>query len=187
MRMDTQLARLLAARLCHDLGGVTGTLTGTLDLVQGPQDEMLGLAQEAAAGLRDRLRLYAAAWGGTTGDAEAAALARLLEASPASPRVRFDLGPLSPGRALPAVLVPVLLNAGLLAAEALPRGGLVMLSGGAEDGIEVRPEGRDAAWPAGLQALLRGGTLPVALQEGPRRVVAPFLLLLPASAASSSR
>ena len=87
-----------------------GTLAGTLDLVGEGDAEMLGLAREAATVLRQRLRLYAAAWGGATADADGASLARLLGA-PAAPRVRFTARPPGAGGALPAALVPLALNA----------------------------------------------------------------------------
>jgi histidine phosphotransferase ChpT len=182
MRMDAQLARLLCARLCHDLGGAVGTLSGTLDLAGEGDAEMHGLARDTAAGLGQRLRLYAAAWGGAAEDTDAAELSRLLAGSPVVPRVQFRLEHLAPGGPIPAALVPLLLNAAMLAAEALPRGGTVTLVGSAEDGFVVSPEGRNAAWPAGLLGLLSGGDLMEALREGPRRVVAPLLLCLAAEA-----
>lgn len=182
MRMDAKLARLLCARLCHDLGGAVGTLAGTLEMVGEGDAEMLGLARETAAGLRQRLRLYAAAWGGAAPEADAATLAALLEASPASPRVQFRLDHLAPGGLLPAALVPLVLNAALLGAEALPRGGTVAVMGSAAEGLVVCPEGRGAAWPPGLLALLGGGDLAAALEEGPRRLLAPLLAGLAAEA-----
>ena len=182
MRVDAQLAptlaATLAARLCHDLGGAVGTLAGSLDLLRETDAEMLGLARETAATLRQRLRLFAVAWGGATTDADAASLGPLLAASPAAPRVAFRLDHLWPGAELPAALVPLALNAALLGAEALPRGGSVTLAGSAAEGLVVGLEGRDAAWPAGLVALLGGGTAEAALREGPRRVLAPLLLAL---------
>ena len=194
MRMDSQLAPILpptlaqtlaqtlAARLCHDLGGAIGTLAGTLDLLGEGDAEMLGLARETATTLRQRLRLFAVAWGGAAADTGAADLAPLLAASPAAPRVAFRLDHLWPGAELPALLVPLVLNAALLGAEALPRGGTVTLSGAPAEGLVVCLEGRDAAWPASLLALLGGGAPDVALREGPRRVLAPLLLALAAEA-----
>ena len=78
---------------------------------------------------------------------------------------------------LPAALVPLVLNAALLGAEALPRGGTVTLAGSPAEGLVVCLDGRGAAWPAGLLALLGGGTAEAALREGPRLVLAPLLLL----------
>jgi histidine phosphotransferase ChpT len=71
--------------------------------------------------------------------------------------------------------VPVALNAALLAAEALPRGGVVTLSGAAEAGLVVLPSGISAAWPP---PLLSGTPVQDALADGPRHVVAPMLLAL---------
>ena len=178
--MDAQLARTLAARLCHDLGGAAGTLAGTLELVGEGDAEMLDLARDTATVLRQRLRLFAAAWGGAAADTDAAGLAQLLAAAPAAPRVGFRLDHLAPGAALPARLVPLALNAALLGAEALPRGGTVTLTGSPAKGLMVCLDGRDAAWPAGLLALLGGAPPGVVLREGPRRVLAPLLLALAA-------
>jgi histidine phosphotransferase ChpT len=175
---DTRLARTLCARLCHDLGGAVGSLTGALDLVEPGEDELLTIAQETGVALRQRLRLYAAAWGGPTTEHDAAGLAAMLGGSPASPRVSFDLGGLAPGAMVPAPIVPIALNAALLAAEALPRGGTVSLSGSAEGGLVVLPQGTGAAWPPPLLALLSGTPLQQLLAGGPRSVLAPFLLSL---------
>ena len=176
--LDTRLARTLCARLCHDLGGAVGSLTGTLDLVEPGEEELLTIAQETGVVLRQRLRLYAAAWGGPTTAHDAAGLAAMLGGSPASPRVRFDLDGLAPGGMLPAPIVPIALNAALLAAESLPRGGVVSLSGAAEGGLVVLPQGNSASWPPPLMALLSGTPAQAVLAEGPRTVLAPFLFAL---------
>ena len=86
------------------------------------------------------------------------------------------------GKLVPAPVGPVLLNAALLAAEALPRGGVVTLSGDAEGGLVVLPEGQGAAWPAPLLSQLAGDAPEVALEAGPRRVLVPLLLALAAEA-----
>jgi histidine phosphotransferase ChpT len=182
MSLDARLARTLCARLCHDLGGAVGTLAGTLDLAGEHGGEMLALSQETATVLRQRLRLYTAAWGGPGGEADAAGLAGLLEGAPAWPRVRFALDRLAPGTMLPAPVVPLALNAALLAAEALPRGGTVVLSGSAEVGLVAWPDGLGATWPAPLLPLL-GGTPPGdTVEGGPRRILGPLLLALAAEA-----
>ncbi|RAI58594.1 histidine phosphotransferase family protein [Roseicella frigidaeris] len=172
MVAETRLAEALAARLCHDLGGAVGTLAGTLDLVSEGDTGLLDLARETAIGLRQRLCLFAAAWGGVSAALGAEDLAALLAGAPAAGRVEFRLAALAPGSVLPAPLVPLALNAALLGAEALPRGGTVLLAGSAEDGLVVSPAGRDAAWPAGLRALCEGTAPP----EGPRGILAPLLL-----------
>lgn len=175
MSLDPSLAEMLAARLCHDLGGAVGTLAGTLGLVEGAHGEMLDLARETSFALRSRLRLYSAAWGGGAEPAGAMVMAELLVGCSASPRVRFDLDGLAPGLVLPAALVPIALNAALLAVEALPMGGMVRLAGDREH-LVVLPDGRRAAWPAELLAALAGAPLSEMLEAGPRRVLVPLLL-----------
>jgi histidine phosphotransferase ChpT len=183
MSPDARLARTLCARLCHDLGGMVATLAGMLDLVEGEGSEMLALSRETATTLRQRLRLYAAAWGSPGEGLDAAALGTLLEGSPARPRVGFALDELASGTSLPGAVVPLALNAAMLGAEALPRGGVLHLGGNAEEGLVVWPEGRDAAWPAPLPELLSGTAPAEALEGGgPRRVLAPLLLTLAADA-----
>ncbi|MBL6079296.1 hypothetical protein JMJ56_14855 [Belnapia sp. T18] len=185
--LDTSLARTLCARLCHDLGGAIGSLAGALDLLPKAGDELLEVAQESAIALRRRLRLYGAAWGGPTEAMEPAAMEVLLGGAPAAPRVRFDLSGMERAVALPAPLVSIALNAALLAAEALPRGGTVRLSGSALDGLMVLP-GADlgappAAWPAGFLALMAGQAQPL---PGPREVLGPLLHALVAEAGWSA-
>src|SRR4051812_3512126 len=176
MSLPLRLARLLAARLCHDLSGAVGSLSGTLDLVGQGDPEMLSLSRETATALRQRLRLYTVAWGGPTTGHEGAAIGELLLGAPASPRVRFAVEALSPAGAVPPDYVPLVLNAALLGADALPRGGVVHLAGCAEAGFTVLPQGRNVAWPADLVQLLAGGDPEAALAAGPRRVVVPLLL-----------
>ena len=184
---DTNLARTLCARLCHDLGGAIGSLAGALDLLPQGGDELLEVAQESAAALRQRLRLYGAAWGGPTEAMEPAAMEGLLDGSPAVPRVRFDLRGLEQAVALPAPLVPIALNAALLAAEALPRGGTVRLSGSPLDGLMVLPTADlgapAAAWPAGFLALMAGQAQS---SPSPREVLGPLLHALLAEAGWSA-
>jgi histidine phosphotransferase ChpT len=184
---DISLARTLCARLCHDLGGAIGSLAGALDLLPQAGDELLEVAQESGVALRQRLRLYGAAWGGPTEAMEPAAMEVLLRGAPAAPRVRFDLAGLEQAVALPAPLVPIALNAALLAAEALPRGGTVRLSGSPLDGLVVLPAADfgapAAAWPAGFLALMAGQAVP---PPGPREVLGLLLHALLAEAGWSA-
>lgn len=177
------LGRLHVARLCHDLGGIAGTLGGTLDLLGGDDPGLQDLLRETAQALRLRLRLYAAAWGASAPDLDPAQLAELLQGAPAVPRVGFDLEGLAPGTALPAGLVPLALNAALLGAEALPRGGTVHLGGDVRQGFTVLPDGRAAAWPPALLRALSGNDAAALLEEGgPRRMLAPLVIMLAAEA-----
>lgn len=175
MSLDPSLAEMLAARLCHDLGGAIGTLAGTLDLVEGNGGEMLDLARETSVALRARIRLYSVAWGGGAEPMGAAALGELLAGCSAAPRVQFAIDGLGADLVLPAALVPVAMNAALLAAEALPTGGVVRVAGDL-DGLTVVADGRRAAWPAEVIAALAGASIGEMLAAGPRRILVPLLL-----------
>ena len=177
MILDPRLTQLLCARLCHDLGGAIGTITGMLDLIETSEDEALSVARDAASDLRRRLKLYSAAWGQSAQDMEAADIAELLAGSPAAARVRFLVEAFLPAF-LPGPVVSMALNAALLAADALPRGGAVHVAGGAEGGLAIWPEGINAAWPQELLATLSGAAVEESLASGPRRAQVPWLVTL---------
>ena len=138
------LAGMVCARVCHDLAGTLGALTGAMDMVaSAPDAEALGLAQDCARELAARLRLLRAAWGA---DSEVEDLAYLLPGLPNAGRLKVHLQAAvledDAVRQFAACLL-------LVAAAALPMGGSVWL-GGAGRHLTLRVEGRRAAWPAGL-------------------------------------
>ena len=123
-----------------------------------------------------RIKLLRAAWSEDCSPLDAAGLAGLATGLPQ--RVRTELGGLQPGEhAAPAARV--LLNLLLLGAEALPRGGVVSLSGQPGGDILVAVQGVSAAWPPGLWAALAGlGTVSVEPRD-----VQPSLVAMLARAA----
>lgn len=173
----------MAARLCHDLSGLAGTLSGCLELaaedgnagaigganagaIAGANAGAITLAHEAAEALSARLRLLRAAWTGQCGALDAAGVAQLaagLAAGQVSVDVRFLTGVLPPLRARLA------LNLLLLAAEALPRGGVVAVSGSADGTLRVNATGPRITWPASLAA---------DPPEQPRELLAPLCAML---------
>lgn len=184
-------AYLLAARFCHDISGLAGTLAGAIDAAcadaQGTPGEALELAGTAADLLLARIRLLRAAWAGPPEPLPAADLAALATGLPE--RVRLDLAGLPPR----AVLCPgtgrVALNALLLAAQALPKGGTITLAQApqAQDGPNIwmiRPQGPQVAWPAGLAGLLADPAAAHAalLAANPREMQAPFTVLVASAA-----
>ncbi len=180
---STQLAEALCARLCHDLASPLGTLMNTLELMaEDPASvaEALPLANEAAQGLAGRVKLLRAAWSGGCGPLDAAGLAALAAGLP--PRVTAELGGLRPGEhAGPAARV--LVNLLLLGAEALPRGGVVSLSGQPGGDILVAVQGAGAAWPPGLWAALADPSAGLGAVAVEPRDVQPCLVALLARAA----
>ncbi len=138
------LAGMVCARVCHDLAGTLGALTGTLEMVaESPDPEALALAQDCARELVARLRLLRAAWGAET---EVEALAALLPGLPNAAKLNVSLDDAAleddAARQFAACLL-------LVAASALPLGGAIRLSG-AGTRLSLHVEGRRVSWPAGL-------------------------------------
>jgi histidine phosphotransferase ChpT len=170
-----RLAELLCARLCHDFSGPIGALIAAAELLgeEGVDPAEAGAAVlEAAHTLSRRLRYLRAAWGVGGSSSTPAELLELADGVPGQGRVRLDLAALPLDAPLGPGLSRTLLSAILLAAEALPRGGTVRVLADAEGGrLMLLPEGRQAAWPAGLAGALSGGTLADAT---PRTLLGPL-------------
>ncbi len=179
------LAGTLAARLCHDLAGPLGTVTGALELAGHADAEALALAREASTELTHRLRFCRAAWAEGAGPASVAELAALAEGL-AHRRVRLDVSGLAGQACLRPELGRILLNVLLLGAEGMPRGGTLALHGNPETEIAAILSGPGAAWPPGTaeaiahpaSALSRLGEPNTTLPS--RALLAPFIALLAA-------
>lgn len=180
-RDGLRLAELLAARLCHEVSGPAGTLAGAVEIARTEPDsaaEALDIAAKAAAGLAARLRLLRAAW---AGGAEALDIAALRALCTGLPRyVWADLGGLPADQCFPAGSAQVLLNVLLLAAESLPKGGVVTLGEAGPDTALVVPRGQDAAWPPGLSAWMAdpAPAWRAAASAAPRLLQGPLTALL---------
>ncbi len=185
------LAALLASRLCHDLAGLCGTLTGALELLGeatgADADEAVALSQEAARALARRLRLLRAAWGLTGEPLDAAALAALAEGLPGAPRVRADVSGLAPDLVLAPARGRLVLNALLLGGESLRGAGTIRLAGDAR-ALRLALDGARAGWPERLAAVLADPDAAArnALAEGPRGLQAPLLALLARDAGAAA-
>ena len=175
---DLGLAELVCARLCHDLSGLLGSLTGTLELVNeaGPPSEELSVATDTAVALTLRLRLLRAAWAGPPEPLDLPELTALARGLPAS-RVGLDVSHLPPATVFPPAMGRLVLNLLLLAAAALPQGGTLYLDGAADDVI-ARIAGPRAAWPAGLIGMLADPAIARRALGEPRTMQAPLTALL---------
>ncbi len=165
------LARLVGARLTHDIAGPLGTIMAASGSAEGA-----ALLEETVAELRLRLRLYAVVFG----EAEAMSwgeLQTLLAGAPTAHRVAFRFE-VSPQERVEAALGQIVLAAAMLGAEALPRGGMLRVAAvhGRGGTLAVLPEGRIATWPHGLLERLAGMPPPEA--DTPRALLAPWLLAL---------
>ena len=150
--LGLRLAETLATRLCHDLSGPLSGLTAALGET-GADAGALPLAQEAATVLRLRLGLLRAAWGAPTA-LSADMLEEYAAGLPNAQRLRLVLAGKLRTATLPQAAGRLLLNALLLAAASLPRGGRIALEGDPARDIVLAIEGTGAAWPAGLGRLL---------------------------------
>lgn len=153
------LASLLVARLCHELSGALGTvLTATqiaAEAAGGSESgaEALPLAADAAVQLARRLRLLRAAWGNAGAAQSVAEFRKLAEGLPGR-RLRLELRDVDRAETFAAGAVQVMLNLLLLAAESLPAGGEIVLSGQPRGTMVLAIAGPHAAWPAGLAGCL---------------------------------
>jgi histidine phosphotransferase ChpT len=147
-----RLVEVICARLCHDLGGLIGTVGNALDMVTedaGRDNEVLAFASSAANALTQRLRLMRTAWGPDSDTITLPALLTLVTQALAARRVKVDAGALRPDSVFPPPVGRVVLNLIMLACDCFPRGGTIVLLGEPAD-LLVRIVGPGAAWPPGL-------------------------------------
>ena len=152
-----RLVELICARLCHDLGGLIGTVGNALDMVTedaGRDNEVLAFASSAANALTERLRLMRTAWGPESDPITLPALVKLVTQAMSARRVRLDVDGLSDDCVFPPPIGRVVLNLIVLACDCLARGGTIFLLGEPDD-LLVRIVGPGAAWPPGLADCMR--------------------------------
>ena len=162
--LHLRLTRLIGLRLCHDLGGLAGTIGNALEMLNDAGAEAADLAGEAADMLRRRLLL----WRSVLGSGEARTLGAvlgLLKGQIAGGRAHLEIGDLPEETALSETMVPLLLSGLLVAGEALPRGGMVRLSGDLQREIMILPIGAAAAWSPVVVRHAAGAALPTEISS----------------------
>jgi histidine phosphotransferase ChpT len=174
------LVELTCARLCHDLGGLIGTVGNAIDMAADDQDggsEVLAFAASAGKALRERLRLLRAAWGPDSGTLTVPEIRELTEAPLSVRRIVLDLGGLAPDAHFSPAGGRVLLNLILMAADGMPKGGAVLVFGTAAD-LVARIEGAGGHWPMGLSRCLDDQQAAFAALAGPGSLQMPLTVLL---------
>lgn len=154
----TRFGGVLIQRIVHDLAGAAGALEGAVELAATDPEiaaDALDVARETAAVLSARLRLLRAAWLPSGEPIDAAGIARLWVGLPGASRLTHRLDGLTD--AVPPDRVPALLHAIAVAAEGLPRGGTITVSGDVV-GLSVAIDGAGGGWPAGFAGLLADAT-----------------------------
>lgn len=174
-----RLVELVCARLCHDLGGLIGTVGNALDMLAedaSRDNEVLAFAASATHALTQRLRLMRTAWG-PAGEAIALpALVILATQALAARRIGLDVRALAPGCVFPPATARVVVNLIVLASDCLPKGGTIVLLGDPDD-LLVRIDGPGAAWPVGFADCMHDEAAAVAALTGARSLQMPLTAL----------
>lgn len=145
------LAALLCSRVCHDVISPVGAIINGLEVLDGEQDEemraiAMELIKKSAISASARLQFCRLAFGAAgsfgalidTGDAEKAARDIFVSARTA---LQWDAG----RRMASRNSVKLLLNLCLIAATAIPRGGVIAVDiFGEDDAMAIRVEARGA-------------------------------------------
>ena len=164
--LDLRAAELLCSRLCHDLISPVAAINNGLELL-GDDDgssagEISGLLALSAAQAAGRLMFYRAAYGlgGDQADSLTVAdAAGLVEAIADRDKVGFRW-PRAGQIALGRIGTKLLLNAALMALEALPRGGRfsLALQGEPPEALVIDAEGAGAGLRPEVSEALAYGT-----------------------------
>lgn len=157
-----EFASLMCSRLCHDLLSPVGALNNGLELLADEDDpamrkEYLGLLADGAKASADKLKFFRLAFGAAGGfgdQIDAGEVRGVLEALVTSSG-KIAFGWLADCTQLDRASVRILLNLGLIALDALVRGG--RLDVGLESGeIVIRAEGPRLVLDAEVRAVLSG-------------------------------
>lgn len=178
---DTRLAEMLASRLCHDLAGPLAAVANGMELLSdpdfGPDPEAIALVESSSVQATASLRFLRSAFG-VAGEREGqpAHLRAIATDWLRGRRVTLEWGLTQD--ALPPEVGRLLLNLVCLAAEALPRGGVIAIAGEAAPAARrfiLRAEGEDLHLRPELQDGLDAGE---ASGLGPRAAQAYFFCRL---------
>lgn len=175
------LAEAVASRIAHDISGPLQAISAAIDLFAAEDEAIRAeageLAAQAVRQLMARVALIRAAWGREGAPLSVDAVAKLAADALASSGVSVDIGRVGGADRPVQGLDRVLLGALLVGAQGLPRGGAIVCAGSAGDMIALSLSGEQAAWPAGLAALLAGEDPGAPLLE-PRNIALPMLVLM---------
>lgn len=164
-----ELASLLCSRLCHDMLSPVGALSNGLELLVDEKDPQMrqrcfDLLDQSARISTDKLKFFRLAFGAAGGFGEVIPVgeARALIDALVANNARISINWALASEAMPKPAVKTLLNFGLIAIEALPRGGTLDIAAELRDGtseIVVRSAGPRIAFDRDVGRALEG-TLP---------------------------
>jgi hypothetical protein len=154
---------------------------GVLELVaeaDGDSSGELSLAKETAIELTIRVQLLKAAWGGVAEAMDLAMLEKTRQGVIGAHRLTLDLAGLPRQAVFPAPMARMILNVMLVAAESMPRGGVLSLSGDATSHVVAQIAGADAAWPQGFALCIADKAVAWSTLGDPRYMQAPLTALI---------
>lgn len=139
MDIELKTAQLLVSRICHDLaGGISAVSTGAELLAEdsGAADgDALALISSSAQQSSCRLQFLRVAFGSGGGDGDSVSMDDLRKLTQGFlDGGRVSLAWEDDGQRIALGAAKLLLNLCLIGAEALPRGGVLSISGGQMDG-----------------------------------------------------
>ncbi len=162
------LAALLCSRVCHDVISPVGAIMNGLEMLDSEKDEdmravAMDLIKKSATSASARLQFCRLAFGATgsltaaidTGDAENVARGLIANDRTA---LRWN----GQRRLVPKNAVKLLLNLCLIAASAIPRGGVINVEFEGEGEVltmKIEATGTNARLPHAAAAFLLGGTI----------------------------
>ncbi len=176
-------AQTMATRLCHDLAGMLGAVTGALEMINEDATmiaDALPVATDAAGVLAHRLRMMRTVWGAPGERFGVAELHDMARGLPLGRRTSVELSGLAQDRVFSALGGQVLLNTLVLGVECLGGAGVATLIGERTGDVLLRIEGKRAAWPEGLGEMLadRAAAEAASRLAGPRDMQAAYTALL---------
>lgn len=151
------LAQAIASRMCHDLSGSLGSLTGTLELAgEDPINaiEAHRLASDSATSLSRRLCLLRAAWGQDAAPMQGTDLVTLARGLPQLRRIQLRFEGFDVKRGFSAALAQLILNSLMLAVESLEGEGAVLVARFGGHDVLITITGPRAGWPPSFAELL---------------------------------
>ncbi len=171
MNVDIAVVKLLCSRLCHDLVGPAGAVHNGMELIEemgGEGGGALDMVASSVDQLSARLGFFRMAFGlgGLSGRKPPLAEAMdLADAYFRGGRTAVDWSAVAepdPVRGVPTPVIKLMLNMILVAADALPRGGVLAVTlarmddgrGNPGHGLAVRASGEGARLKEELQAAL---------------------------------
>lgn len=195
MQLEFRVLELLASRLCHDLISPVGAITNGIELMgdEGPEfaKDATAIVAQSAKRAGYRLQFYRFAYGAGGSGGGAPAPKELVAGMMEGGKVACDWP--SAYDDLPVEWQKLACNLALLAAEVLPRGGKVNLSGKGKtleavaegESVNLTPEAKAALAPGAEVNALTARTIHgyftaryaeklgarLSLAEGPKRAV----------------